>query len=116
MWSYLTHELGHVEGLLHVPNIQFEFSHSESTGIMKYLVGLHTVPYSAARFVVSSVPFQEAPKKRAENIKNRMTVEKSLPFHLVLYPSLSSTTDPGHLADFPSASLVSWPRLGLFFT
>ena len=49
-------------------------------------------------------------RKRAENIKNITTVEKSITFHLVL-PPLSSTTDPGRRADLPSASLVSWPRL-----
>ena len=45
-------------------------------------------------------------QKSAENIKNRTTVEKSLTFHLVLHPSLSSTTDPGRRADLPSASLI----------
>ena len=66
-----------------------------------------------ARYVVSSVTLQEEHKKqRAEIIKNRTTVEKSLTFHLVLHPSLSSNAGPGRRSDLPSASLVSWPRLG----
>ena len=46
-------------------------SYLKSTEIMKYLVGLDTnvVPLSAARYVVSSVPFQQAHKNARKTSK-----------------------------------------------
>ena len=79
---------------------------------MRYLVGLYTgiIICCQIRRQQRTITKSTQIKKRAENKKK--TVETSLTFHLVLRLSLSNTTDPGRRFDLPSASLVSWPRLG----
>ena len=58
-------------GVLHVPNIQFEYSYLESTEIIKKIVGLRTYgTIICCQIRLQQRAISRSTQKRAEDIKN----------------------------------------------